>query len=519
MQKFLQKTDAKLCRLGRGAAGLALLPFFLLSFSTGAAGAAGPDSPPMVVLLDGKPFPAKPKFEPVFPKPRRILFVEPAGGPQGDGSARSPWRDLQSALEALRPGDRLVLLPGDYIGPFLIDETCRDGAPQAPIQVFGREAAVLRASGKAPVLTIARSHWTFRQVHIVPGISSSSPGLMTAGLSAHDLLFDGGSVGEGRGPGIVIGSGSRRVTISNSRIHHFRGGGPKWSHGVLIYSQTGELTLAGNTMHDNEGSSVFLEGARGRGKGMRSFIEGLSIVGNTFRDDGMHGVKVRGATRDLRIAHNDFRGYRPARNSRGSAVLLYPTTRDTVVEDNAITDTAVGIHLGASDFEGLGKTIGPLNVAIQRNYIDCGPLDQSDGIRVDSGRRVRIYNNVIRGCDEALHLHALPPEGEGLSVANNLVLEPARLAFSLSSPSATEFFGNNVFSLRSSAVRARLGEQTHDLRSWKAFAMPATRVTSGVKLSGHDLAKITGVRLVDAGTARKGISYKGAAPDIGVAEK
>jgi hypothetical protein len=340
------------------------------------------------------------------------------------------------------------------------------------------------------------------------------------GLNAHDVVFDRGDVSEGRGPGILIASGSRRVTISNSRIHHFQGGGPKWSHGVFVYSQTGDLKVVGNTVHDNEGSGLFVEGARGRGKGMRSYIEGLSIVGNTFRNDGMHGVKVRGAARGVRITHNEFRGYRPARNSRGSAILMYPTTRDSIVEDNAIVDTTVGIHLGASDYEGTGKGIGPLNIGIQRNYISCGPVVESAGLRVDMGRRVRINNNVIRGCEEALHLDALPPEGEGLSVANNLVMEPTRLAFSLSSPAAAEFFGNNVFSVRSGKVSGRLAGETRDLRKpWKEFGMPGTAVTSGVTLAGQDLARITGVRVVDAGMKLKGIAYKGVAPDIGIAEK
>ena len=273
-------------------------------------------------------------------------------------------------------------------------------------------------------------------------------------------------------------------------------------------------------MHDNEGSGLFVEGARGRGKGMRSYIEGLSIVGNTFRNDGMHGVKVRGAARGVRVTHNEFRGYRPARNSRGSAILMYPTTRDSIVEDNAIVDTTVGIHLGASDFEGTGKGIGPLNIGIQRNYISCAQIVDSAGLRVDMGRRVRINNNVIRGCEEALHLDAVPPEGEGLSVANNLVMEPTRLAFSLSSPSAAAFFGNNVFSARSGRVSGRVAGETRDLKkSWKGFAMPGTAVTSGVSLAGQDLARITGVRVVDAGMKLKGVAYKGSAPDIGVAEK
>ena len=55
--------------------------------------------------------------------------------------------------------------------------------------------------------------------------------------------------------------------------------------------------------------------------------------------------------------------------------------------------------------------------------------------------------------------------------------------------------------------------------SWWRDRMPHTRVMGVTELSGNDLGKITGFPLVDAGKAFDGLSFKGKAPDIGVAER
>ena len=110
------------------------------------------------VLLNGKPFPVVARFVANLAVPRRTLFVA-AGRKNGDGSESRPWNDLQSALCALGPGDRLRVRAGTYAVALRIDTPCRDGTPSEPIQVFfdGR-AMIVPVSGSA-ALTIRRSHW------------------------------------------------------------------------------------------------------------------------------------------------------------------------------------------------------------------------------------------------------------------------------------------------------------------------------------------------------------------------
>ena len=82
-----------------------------LAVSAAAPGGPGkvkPTLPPVgsAVLLAGRPFPRIVPFEGELPEPRRTLFVAP-GKEAGDGSEAHPWNDLQAALCALGPGDRL----------------------------------------------------------------------------------------------------------------------------------------------------------------------------------------------------------------------------------------------------------------------------------------------------------------------------------------------------------------------------------------------------------------------------
>lgn len=290
------------------------------------------------------------------------------------------------------------------------------------------------------------------------------------------------------------------------------------SHGIQVNAKVHELTIAANTIHDNQGCGVFVAGPRGKGKGMGSFIEKLAIIGNTFHGDGMHGVKIRGGTREARIADNHFWGYRPFRNSRGAAILIYPNIRDAVIEGNSIADSSIGVHLGTTE-PGTGVTLlGPRNVGILRNYFECGGLARSVAISVNSGTDVRIHNNVIDRCEDGLDLWALPPAG-GFSIANNLFLSPG-LAFSLADPAVIELFGSNLVAAEPRGARARVQDKMREVAGYAADGRnPAAAVRGPLALSRRDLASFAGEDVVDRGRAFDEEPFQGAAPDIGVAER
>src|SRR4051812_23934075 len=60
-------------------------------------------------------------------------YVSPAGHDDAAGTARAPWRTLQHAADAARPGTVVHVRPGSYAG-FRLE---RSGGPGAPVVFRG----------------------------------------------------------------------------------------------------------------------------------------------------------------------------------------------------------------------------------------------------------------------------------------------------------------------------------------------------------------------------------------------
>ncbi len=60
---------------------------------------------------------------------RRVRFLSPDGSDENNGSRRAPWRTLAAANAALRPGDTLLLLPGEYDGVIAPKVSGYEGQP------------------------------------------------------------------------------------------------------------------------------------------------------------------------------------------------------------------------------------------------------------------------------------------------------------------------------------------------------------------------------------------------------
>ena len=71
------------------------------------------------------------------PTPDRIFYVGPGGSDEAFGGRDEPWASVQNSLCRLRAGDRLVLLSGNYMGPFFIDDDCVSAPANRWIEVVG----------------------------------------------------------------------------------------------------------------------------------------------------------------------------------------------------------------------------------------------------------------------------------------------------------------------------------------------------------------------------------------------
>ena len=470
-----------------------------------------PDKTPSepFVSVNGKPFPPPAVFALSLPAPRRTFYASPALAEEGDGSEARPWKDLQAALCALSPGDRLIVKPGVFAGSYEVSGSCRDGTEEAPIQVVMR-GAILRPASEKPALTLERAHWSLDGLWVVLA-DFNSTAVLTRGRGAHHIVLDHCQIYQGAGSGVTVGAGSSFVTISNSHIHNMGLLSARSDfYAVQVERGARDVTVIANKLHHVSGGSIRV----GAGPSSENAPETLSITGNRIHNDRGPGILVLEA-HGVRIADNTMYNYRPVRAGKGEAIWIAGGSA-VRIEGNHIAESTVGVRLGGGE----PGDPGPEDVLLLRNYLENHLTRQAVAVALDAVRNVRIYNNVVDHYGEGLRLAAGPPQVEAVSVANNIVMRVRAFAFRMADPAAATYFDQNVFSPLAEQARVEVGGETLDLKDYLARGgMPATRALPGVRLLAPDLARIGGVSLVDAGKALDGIPFKGAAPDLGVAEQ
>jgi hypothetical protein len=447
------------------------------------------------VLLDGKPFPERRPYDPKFPDAKRTRFASAEAKDAGDGTLERPWRDLQKALCALEPGDRLVVASGIYTGAFRVDGPCRAGTAEAPIQVFARHA-FLKSDGSGPVLTVQRAHWQLWEVQIAL-LDSNVPGLVVGGADARDVAIDQTHIYEGNGPALVLSAGASRVTISNCHIHQ--------SRGVRIEDGASDVTLVNNHIHHNRAASLTVGGGASGAAAPR----GITVAGNRIHNDhgpGMELARCDGAA----IQRNRLSNYRPDEDDKtgGAAVVVGPGCRSVRFELNSVMEASVALQIGAAGSTGAG----PDAVTVARNYLENRLTTDATAVAIASGRDLRVVNNVIDRYAEPFRVAA----GTGIAIANNLVLEPS-VAFLLPAEPLA-LFAANVYGAPA-GLSGRVGTGQVAAADWLAAHAPGSRVVPGVGLEEGDLGRVRGFATADAGRPVDGIAFEGKAPDVGVAEK
>jgi hypothetical protein len=189
------------------------------------------------------------------------------------------------------------------------------------------------------------------------------------------------------------------------------------------------------------------------------------------------------------------------------------------VERNHVVDASVAVQVGWQEPGGEGRS-RPTDVLVSRNYFERRAAADTAGVDVEAGRNVRVANNVLDDVSDAFVLFGTPPTTEGVVVANNLVLGVSGLAFRVESLACAALFDGNVFSPRGATIAVEIGGKSADLRRFLANgSMRRSRLLPGIRIIHKDLGRIEGVETRDAGLPVDGVTFLGAAPDLGVAER
>jgi hypothetical protein len=471
--------------------------------------AAGPVE--QALLLEGRPFPpAHPRaFRP--PDPKRTFFAA-AGGEAGDGSEARPWNDLQAALARLAPGDRLRVRAGSYAATVSIEEGCADGTERAPIQLVFDGKAVLAPPDGKPALVVARAHWLVLGPYARLGRSSESPGIVVRGSGAHDLRIEGARVSDGLGPGIRVEPEAARVTLGGAYVSKsgLQKMGPA-SSGIEIAAGTREVEVAESHLSNNPSGSIRVRAPEGGRRPARD----VEIRENSIRDDGAASIAVEAAD-GLTIAGNTLTDSTGVAGTRGIAL---ERVERASVRTNRVSGYSIGVAVGRAEPKG-GPVHPAADVWVERNVVECAPgREGAAAFVVEAGSAIRIVNNLADGCADGVLLFGAPPQTEKVVVANDVLLRVSDVALILQSPASATLFDYNVFS-PSGPVTAEVGGRSLSLaRFLREGTMPNTQIKSGVRVLNRELARVSGVPTVDRGKTVPGLQYRGAAPDLGVAER
>ena len=98
------------------------------------------------------------------------IFVSPTGNDSNSGSASSPYRSIQRAVDAAQPGDTVKLLPGIYRGSVVISKS---GTADKPLKITGSRSpkgdhlSIIEAEGQTctawqPAPEIGKSVWKIK---------------------------------------------------------------------------------------------------------------------------------------------------------------------------------------------------------------------------------------------------------------------------------------------------------------------------------------------------------------------
>ncbi len=324
--------------------------------------------------------------------PTRIFHVAVTGSDGNPGTATSPWRTLNYAVNRLRPGEAAYVHAGTYSERVSI--TLNDGTASAPIQLLGapNEAPpVIRGgdSKSGAMILVTRKYW------VISGFNIQTAGSQAQGVQfsgAHFTVVRNTEISGGTGPSaVVFHNGASDIGFLQNKVHNYTWGSND-SHGLMVLPDTARLLIQGNESWGNGGDSFQCQGPDTT-SGTAIPID-VTVENNRFHEDHENAVDIKTCDR-VTVRGNKFYGYRPVPSApQGDAMVIHCSARRILVEGNRLWNNGRGLSLG-------GVQILPepvTDVIIRRNLVFDGTTaggGSGDGLRIGTSRRVRLHHNTV----------------------------------------------------------------------------------------------------------------------------
>jgi Right handed beta helix region/Protein of unknown function (DUF1565) len=267
------------------------------------------------------------------------FYVAQNGSDSAPGTRAQPWRTVQKALRALRPGQRALVRRGTYAQDHVVE---RAGTSTAPITIaaYPRERVVLRAGSSSgdtyPIRITSGAAYVRVSGFVIEGAKGISSTNVYFEGRAHHVELSRNEIRFSQDQGVFAEASTRNLHIVGNRIHDNGRGhvsGQHQSHGLYIEGR--DHLIANNVVHDHP---------HGFGIQIYPDNEGTIVISNTIVGSGHSGVVVGG---DDGVGNITIRNNVIAFNSRyGVQMDSDCPTGPVVIDRNVIHGNRSGVIQG-----------------------------------------------------------------------------------------------------------------------------------------------------------------------------
>jgi parallel beta-helix repeat protein len=230
-----------------------------------------------------------------------IYAVSPDGDDAAAGTDKAPWRTLQHAADAVKPGDTVIVRAGTYAGFALGGAKPPGATADAPITFRAEPGAIINScSARSPSGIALQNgcHYVTIQGFTIDNTSGT---ITRAGIhiirSDHVRII--GNVCKNNGVWGIF-SGFCDDTLVENNVTS----GSKREHGIYLSNSIDRCVIRGNTSFSNSGCGIHLNGdVRMGGLGMitNTLVENNIIYdngkprgGSGINGDGLQNCVIRG---------------------------------------------------------------------------------------------------------------------------------------------------------------------------------------------------------------------------------
>lgn len=211
-----------------------------------------------------------------------VFYVATTGNDTGNGSSQTPWATLQHAVDAIHPGDTIMVESGTYVG-------CRignSGTANAPCTLEAAPGATVIVNAPGPSnqhnsdievenFNGTVSYWIINGLTAINGPRSGIDIRVTTNITVENC--------------IVHNSGRTGIFLafSDNPLIEYNQSYSNGEHGIYNSNSSDNATILGNTLHDNANCGVHMNGDLSQGGD--GLITGALVEDNVIYNNGATG--------------------------------------------------------------------------------------------------------------------------------------------------------------------------------------------------------------------------------------